>query len=985
MTQDKNICPNHIHRTHFDEWVKASGVDPQITSLNVKSLVDPCEIDDLLNRNTNRRWQHWEHGPGWAVTGVEPRTGNLTYEGSQFKPDDPVHRQADGKPKFKRDGSPDYQKYFSASNTEATPLFLDTGIPDYWLNILDKPTTRVLITEGAKKAGAALTCGEACISLPGVSNGQRKGRLKKALAQYCTLGRTIVLAFDSDLFLNPNVCKALDKLGRLIAAQGSVVKVLVLPVETKGIDDFIVAQGQEAFRKLVDEALTFEEWKEAYPITPRGKSLPKSASSDKETLYVPPAEDNYILQAKRCLYSNTRWISYNKNLYRWTGTHYEQADPSEEKQRIAAWCASTSVMTSYDWEYRYATATHVENIYNWLLLDFGVARTRINPPGINCLNGRLTIDWEGNKPTWQLNPHNPDIPYTYCSQFNFDPNADPSNCDRLLACLAPEQQEILLKTLAASLDLATIRQYQKDRIRALLCKGDGSNGKDALREAVSQLYSFGVVSASISDFAVYDQQGRKFTLAKLEGARVSWSSENSNFNQLDSLETLKKAITGEPLDIEPKFINEYTINPVAVFLFNINKSPNLQASLEAIQTRYAVLSFNKTFKKNADPSKGELEADPRFRYDPDFIRKEIVPALLNKMLVALSVVAREGIDYSCTDQALSDIQRDTNHLWAFCQDVGLDYQPNGQVSVREIWERLSQWYIDNGTALLSRNNKGNEVLQFLCDPPHRGDKNVKGENQVFQRFQGLFPKAKRGKVNSEEEGKKNRVTLDGIGFREIKQSSDESKASQGKAVVRQLVRQLVRQQGALREESKASKPIVATLVQILEIYSKLSPDEQLAVKKTLFSESEEDQTGLPGFRSAHSKDQLPYDCLTNCLTTALPNHSPEISANGATAPIEDVSDNLGSNVTGGIGNTTNDNSVKNFGNSNPNKHKFKVGDRVQIDCPGSKYHGKIGTITRFKQDHALQLADIRFPRVSRAWEAQISWLRPVPPEQSNQE
>jgi hypothetical protein len=238
MTQDKNLCPSHIHRTHFDEWVKASGVDPQITSLNVRSLVDPCEIDELLNRNTNNRWRHWEHGPGWAVTGVDPKTGDRTYEGCQFKPDTPVHRFEEGKLKYKRDGSPDYQKYFSASATSATPLFLDTGVADYWLNILNTPTTRVLVTEGAKKAGAALTCGEACISLPGVTNGQRKGRLKKDLAQFCTTDRTIVLAFDSDLFLNPNVCKALDKLGRLIAACGSVVKVLLLPPETKGIDDY---------------------------------------------------------------------------------------------------------------------------------------------------------------------------------------------------------------------------------------------------------------------------------------------------------------------------------------------------------------------------------------------------------------------------------------------------------------------------------------------------------------------------------------------------------------------------------------------------------------------------------------------------------------------------------------------------------------------------------------------------------------------------
>ncbi|MBE9191395.1 DUF3854 domain-containing protein [Gloeocapsopsis crepidinum LEGE 06123] len=966
MSQYKDICPNHIHREHFDEWVISSGVSPQITSRNIRSLVDSCEIDELLNRNTKHRWQHWEHGPGWSVTGVDPKTGEITYEGSQFKPDTPVHRHEDGKPKFKRDGSPDYQKYFNASNAETSPLFLDTGEPDYWLTILNTPSTRVLITEGAKKAGAALTCGEACISLPGVTNGQRKGRLKKDLAQFCTVGRTIVLAFDSDLFLNPNVCKALDKLGRLISAQGSVVKVLLLPPETKGIDDFIVVHGEAAFKQLVDEAMTFEEWKAAYPITPRGKSLSKSDFSDKETLYVPPAEDNYILQAKRCLYSNTQWISYNKNLYKWIGTHYELADADEEKRRIAAWCASTSVMTSYDWEYKYATATHVENIYNWLLIDFGIARSRINPPGINCLNGRLVIEWEGNKPRWQLQPHSPDIPYTYCSQFNFDPNADPSNCDRLLACLESEQQEIFIRTLAASLDLNKIRSLRGQRIRALLCKGGGNNGKDALRETVLQLYSIGVVGATINDFVMYDQ-GRKFPLAKLEGARVSWSSENSNFNQLDNLQTLKKVVTGDPLDVEHKNIAEYSTTPVAVFFFNINDAPNLQASLEAIKSRWAVLSFNKTFKQNADPSKGELEADPRFRYDPEFIRKEICPSLLNKMLAALPVVAREGIDYSCTDKALSDIQRDTNHLWAFCQDVGLDYQPGGRVYMGELHDSLLKWYVDNGFLTITTNSKGDTKRDWV-EPSRRGDKLVKVSKDVCQRFQEIFPKTKR-ETDYTRGSHTGQVYLSGIGFT-------------AEALHKSPAEALHKSPALTESAAEPHKALSATSYYIFQQIERLSVEERSALIKIVNQRWEIQNSDLAA--SAALPESVSDLCSASAgdLCSASADNSPLTSTDSPNAYLNVVSANRALNT--GSGDITLGNTTKNFADQNQNNHTFKIGDQVQIDCPGSKYHGKIGTITRLKQGYkygqTIHLADIRFPGVSRAWEAQVNWLRPVTPD-----
>jgi len=262
---DSNFSSS-IEKPHFHEWVKKSGVSPEITRLNVRSLADPCEIDELLNRNTKSRWQHWEHGPGWAVIGVDPITNERIYDGAQFKPNKPVPRFENGKPKLKRDGSPELQKYFSASQVETTPLFLNTGIEDYWSGVLENKRKRLLITEGAKKAGSALTAGEATVSLPGVTNGQRKGRLKKSLEQFCAGNRSVVLAFDSDLFHNPNVCKALSKLGRLIDDHGGLVKLLVLPPETKGIDDFIVANGAEAFKTLVDEVLTFEEWEDEFTL-----------------------------------------------------------------------------------------------------------------------------------------------------------------------------------------------------------------------------------------------------------------------------------------------------------------------------------------------------------------------------------------------------------------------------------------------------------------------------------------------------------------------------------------------------------------------------------------------------------------------------------------------------------------------------------------------------------------------------------------------
>lgn len=187
---------------HYTEIVKGSGVSEAIALLNFRSIDAPPEIDELLNRNDDKRWQHWQHGPGWAVSGVDPQTGERTLLGVQFKPDTPVRRGT------KKDGSPDYQKYFGATDYPSEPLFLEMSDPDYWSKVLSDPSQPVIITEGAKKAGSALTAGIPTISLPGVWNGQKLGELKDSLKPFCSLGRKVYLAFDSDWFEKPQVRQA---------------------------------------------------------------------------------------------------------------------------------------------------------------------------------------------------------------------------------------------------------------------------------------------------------------------------------------------------------------------------------------------------------------------------------------------------------------------------------------------------------------------------------------------------------------------------------------------------------------------------------------------------------------------------------------------------------------------------------------------------------------------------------------------------------
>ncbi len=286
------LAPNHQQ-----EIVEGSVVSQAIADLNFWSVTDSSEADKLLNRNNDKCWQHSDNLiPAWAVSGLDPQTEELWLQGVQLKPDTPVQDQ-DGKT----------QKYFTASGYETAPLFLDNGQPGYWPEVLSDHSIPLLITEGAKKAGCLLSMGYAAVSIPGVWNGQVRGRLKDSIQQFSGLGRKIYLCFDSDQVSNPKVQKALDRLGRLLAAEGCVVFVVTWETRFKGIDDLCVEAGADAVYQAIAEALTFEEWKESNKSkTGKSQKRPEPATQEDEGNEGRP---HFESSANIGLY----WVSFEKD------------------------------------------------------------------------------------------------------------------------------------------------------------------------------------------------------------------------------------------------------------------------------------------------------------------------------------------------------------------------------------------------------------------------------------------------------------------------------------------------------------------------------------------------------------------------------------------------------------------------------------------------------------------------------------------------
>ncbi|WP_339379139.1 DUF3854 domain-containing protein, partial [aff. Roholtiella sp. LEGE 12411] len=177
------------------------------------------------------------------------------------------------------------------------------------------------IVEGVKKAASMLSAGYATIAVPGVNAGYRtpkdeygtlngKPYLIPDIKHFATKGRQINICFDHDT--NPETVKrvrtAISRMGRLLIAEGCEVRVIDLPGPEKGVDDFIVAHGQDAFHALYNTAVALELWEiKLFTLL----TYPPAIALNQRFLnhlLVPSGEKLIILKAPKGT-GKTQWLS----------------------------------------------------------------------------------------------------------------------------------------------------------------------------------------------------------------------------------------------------------------------------------------------------------------------------------------------------------------------------------------------------------------------------------------------------------------------------------------------------------------------------------------------------------------------------------------------------------------------------------------------------------------------------------------------------
>ena len=224
-----------LSKRHRSELEQGSGISSEvIAARGYETIKTPERLAEIGYSSAQRH-----NLPGLLIP-IRGVGGDVVSH--QYKADKPrMGKSSDDKP-------PKPVKY---DNPYGGSLHLD--VPPSAAASLSSVSVPLWITEGSKKADAAVTAGLCCISLTGVWAWKNESGPLPDWDQIALGERLVHLAYDSDVMVKPEVQLALDALTGFLTGRGARVEWIILPPkpglagdEKVGLDDWLVAHDMDA-------------------------------------------------------------------------------------------------------------------------------------------------------------------------------------------------------------------------------------------------------------------------------------------------------------------------------------------------------------------------------------------------------------------------------------------------------------------------------------------------------------------------------------------------------------------------------------------------------------------------------------------------------------------------------------------------------------------------------------------------------------------
>jgi len=131
--------------------------------------------------------------------------------------------------------------------------------------------------------------------------------------------------------------------------------------------------------------------------------------------------------------------------------------------------------------------------------------------------------------------------------------------------------------------------------KAFFLIGGGDNGKSVLLDGFESL--IGV--SNISNVSLHDLDTEKFSAAGLFGKMVNMNADISG-QKLNESQLFKKLVSGDSIEAHRKFMTPVKFKNYAKFFFAANNVPDTDDKSDGFFTRWSVIKFPYSFKKQID-------------------------------------------------------------------------------------------------------------------------------------------------------------------------------------------------------------------------------------------------------------------------------------------------------------------------------------------------------------------------------------------------
>jgi len=315
--------------------------------------------------------------------------------------------------------------------------------------------------------------------------------------------------------------------------------------------------------------------------------------------------------------------------------------------------------------------TFVSEVIGVIKRNTGINRDELNNNLSKFVleNGVLDLD------TLILTEHNPELLSTIKLPINYDPKAKcPKFMKFLKSCFQKDEKKYYYKDMITVLEeianVLTTNRIHYD-IFALWI-GEASNGKSTMIKIINGVFG----PENCSNVSIHDLEERRFSISRLYGKLVNHHADISN-KELDSLGKTKQLVSGDPIDVEKKNKDPFSMTNFAKLIFSANETPNIKDDSDGIFRRIIPTTWPNQFL----PGAGQIK-------DLDkIILKEEKSGIFNLVLHNYRrLLKNDGFSYpQPIAEVRNKIKREADKLLEFVE-VCLIPDPNGDFETGKLFE-----------------------------------------------------------------------------------------------------------------------------------------------------------------------------------------------------------------------------------------------------------------------------------------------------------